>query len=121
MAVYEITVTTNTRYFEEKSEPSLSHYVFLYNVIIKNTGTTSVQLISRNWIITDANGHVREIHGLGVIGCQPFLLPNEQFEYTSGISLLTPHGTMRGKYFCVSENGWRFEKPIQEFKLSLPH
>jgi len=120
MSTYQMTVTVQTRYLEEQSDPDRSRYVFAYAVTIKNTGSVAAQLVSRHWIITDANDQVQEVKGLGVVGHQPLLKPGEQFEYTSGTSLATPQGTMRGEYFCVAEDGERFGAPIPEFILSLP-
>jgi ApaG protein len=120
MAAYEMTVTVRTQYLEDQSNPDASQYVFAYAVTIKNTGSVTAQLISRHWIITDANDQAQEVRGLGVVGHQPLLAPGEQFEYTSGTSLATPQGTMRGIYFCVAEDGEQFESKIPEFVLSLP-
>lgn len=120
MATYQMTVTVRTQYLEDQSDPDHSHYVFAYAVTIKNSGTVAAQLISRHWVITDANNHVQEVRGLGVVGHQPLLQPGEQFEYTSGTTLATPQGTMRGEYFCVAEDGEQFETLIPEFVLSLP-
>lgn len=120
MSAYQMTVTVQTRYLEEQSDPDRSHYVFAYAITIKNTGSVTAQLISRHWVITDANNQVQEVRGLGVVGHQPLLQPGQHFEYTSGTSLKTPQGTMRGKYFCVAEDGEQFEAPIPEFVLSLP-
>ncbi len=120
MAAYEMTVTVRTQYLEDQSHPDASQYVFAYAVTIKNTGSVTAQLISRHWLITDADEQVQEVRGLGVVGHQPLLAPGEQFEYTSGTSLSAPQGTMRGKYFCVAEDGEQFESKIPEFVLSLP-
>ena len=120
MSTYQMTVTVQTHYLEEQSDPDRSRYVFAYAVSIKNTGSVAAQLIARHWIITDANDQVQEVKGLGVVGHQPLLKPGEQFEYTSGTSLATPQGTMRGEYFCVAEDGESFGAPIPEFTLSLP-
>ena len=120
MATYQMTVTVRTQYLEDQSDPDHSHYVFAYAVTIKNSGTVAAQLISRHWVITDANNHVQEVRGLGVVGHQPLLQSGEQFEYTSGTTLATPQGTMRGEYFCVAEDGEQFETVIPEFVLSLP-
>ena len=120
MAAYQMTVTVKTQYLEDQSDPDRSHYVFAYAVTIKNSGNFAAQLISRHWVITDANNHVQEVRGLGVVGHQPLLQPGEQFEYTSGTTLATPQGTMHGSYFCVAEDGEQFESPIPEFVLSLP-
>ena len=120
MAAYEFTVSVKTRYLEEQSEPERSNYVFAYTVTIKNTGQVAAQLISRHWVIVDANNHAEEVRGLGVVGHQPLLKPGEQFEYTSGTSLTTPQGSMSGSYFCVAEDGAQFEARIPEFVLTLP-
>jgi ApaG protein len=120
MAAYQMTVTVKTQYLEDQSDPDRSQYVFAYAVTIKNSGNVAAQLISRHWVITDANNHVQEVRGLGVVGHQPLLQPGEQFEYTSGTTLATPQGTMHGEYFCVAEDGEQFESPIPEFVLSLP-
>jgi ApaG protein len=120
MAAYEVTVTVQTQYLEDQSDPDNARFVFAYSITMKNTGTVAAQVISRHWVITDANDHVEEVRGLGVVGYQPLLQPGEQFEYTSGTSLATPQGTMHGEYFCVAEDGEQFEAKIPEFVLSLP-
>ena len=120
MAAYEFTVSVKTRYLAEQSEPERSNYAFAYTITIRNTGQVAAQLISRHWVIVDGNNHVEEVRGLGVVGHQPLLQPGEQFEYTSGTALATPQGTMTGSYFCVAEDGERFETKIPEFVLSLP-
>jgi ApaG protein len=120
MAAYEVTVTVQTQYLEDQSDPDNARFVFAYSITMKNTGTVAAQVISRHWVITDANDHVEEVRGLGVVGYQPLLQPGEQFEYTSGTSLVTPQGTMHGEYFCVAEDGEQFEAKIPEFVLSLP-
>jgi ApaG protein len=120
MAAYEVTVTVQTQYLEDQSDPDNARFVFAYSITMKNTGNVAAQVISRHWVITDANDHVEEVRGLGVVGYQPLLQPGEQFEYTSGTSLVTPQGTMHGEYFCVAEDGEQFEAKIPEFVLSLP-
>lgn len=120
MAAYQMTVTVRTQYLEDQSDPDNSHYVFAYAITIKNSGDVAAQLISRHWVITDANNHVQEVKGLGVVGHQPLLQPGEHFEYTSGTTLATPQGSMRGAYFCVAQDGKQFEALIPEFVLSLP-
>lgn len=113
-------VCVTSRYIDERSQPDRSNYVFTYSVVIKNTGHVAAQLIARHWIITDANNHVEEIRGLGVVGRQPFIQPGEEFEYTSGTELATPHGSMRGSFLCITEKGEQFEVPVPEFTLSQP-
>lgn len=120
MAAYEFTVSVRTQYLDEQSDPDNSHFVFVYTITIRNTGQVAAQLISRHWVITDANNHVEEVRGLGVVGHQPLLQPGEQFEYTSGTSMGTLQGSMSGEYFCVAEDGEQFETRIPEFVLSLP-
>ena len=98
-------VSVTTRYIDDQSAPDRDSYVFTYSVTIKNKGQVGAQLIARHWIITDANNHVEEIRGLGVVGRQPLLKPGEEFEYTSGTSLATPQGSMQGEFLCVTEQG----------------
>ena len=117
---HEITVTTRTTYIPEQSDPDGGRHVFAYTITIKNTGSVAAQLISRHWIITDANNQVQEVRGLGVVGEQPMLKPGESFEYTSGTSVATAVGTMRGSYKMVAEDGLQFDAPIPEFTLSMP-
>ena len=120
MAAYEFTVSIRTQYLEDQSDPDHGRYVFAYAVTIRNTGQIAAQLISRHWIIKDVNDGREEVKGLGVVGHQPLLQPGEQFEYTSGTSIKTPQGSMSGSYFCVAEDGTRFDAPVAEFVLSLP-
>ena len=120
MAAYELTVSVRTQYLEDQSDPERNKYVFAYAVTIRNTGHVAAQVISRLWTITDANNHIENVRGLGVVGHQPLLQPGEQFEYTSGATLATPQGSMTGEYFCVAEDGEQFAARIPEFVLSLP-
>jgi ApaG protein len=120
MSAYQFAVSVRTQYLPEQSDPDKTSFVFTYSVTIKNTGTVGAQLISRHWVITDANNRIQEVRGLGVVGHQPLLQPGEEFEYTSGTSLATQQGSMTGEYFCVAEDGHQFEVKIPEFVLSLP-
>ncbi|HWY72954.1 MAG TPA: Co2+/Mg2+ efflux protein ApaG [Burkholderiaceae bacterium] len=120
MAKYEFTISVSPRFLSEQSDPDKGQYLFAYTIRIVNSGQTVAQLISRHWIITDANQHVEEVRGPGVVGEQPRLAPGEAFEYTSGCPLPTPFGSMRGTYQCVAEDGTEFEVPIPEFLLSVP-
>ena len=120
MPVYDFAITVRTQYLPEQSSPDRTQHVFTYTITIKNTGTIAAQLIARHWVITDTNGTVQEVRGLGVVGHQPLLKPGEQFEYTSGTQLATAQGSMVGEYFCVAEDGHQFEAKIPEFVLSLP-
>ena len=117
---YQISVSVNTSYLAEQSDPSADRYVFAYTVTIANSGTVAAQLISRHWIITDAENVTQEVKGLGVVGEQPLLRPGESFEYTSGTAMATPVGTMRGTYQMVAEDGNKFEAEIPQFTLSMP-
>jgi ApaG protein len=117
---YQITINVNTAYLAEQSDPSADRYVFAYTISIANTGTVSAQLISRHWIITDAENVIQEVKGLGVVGEQPLLRPGESFEYTSGTAMATPVGTMRGTYQMVAEDGNKFDAEIPVFTLSMP-
>jgi ApaG protein len=120
VATYDFTVTVRTKYLAEQSKPDQDEYLFSYTITIRNTGEVPAQLISRHWVITDANNRVQEVSGLGVVGHQPLLKPGEEFEYSSGTPLGTPQGSMHGEYFCVAEDGHRFEVRIPEFVLTLP-
>ena len=117
MATYEFKVDVTSQYVADQSDPSDDVYAFSYTITVSNTGTTSAQLISRHWIIVDANGHTEEVKGLGVVGHQPLLKPGESFQYSSGCRLRTPTGTMHGSYFCVAEDAERFDVPIDLFVL----
>ena len=117
---YHISVNVNTAYLAEQSDPASDRYVFAYTITIANTGTVSAQLISRHWIITDAENVTQEVKGLGVVGEQPLLRPGESFEYTSGTAMATPVGTMRGSYQMVAEDGNKFDAEVPVFTLSMP-
>ena len=119
MARAEFTTSVAVRHLPEQSERDKGNYAFAYTVTITNSGEVTAQLIARNWVITDAAGHVDEVRGLAVVGHQPVLKPGESFEYTSWTRLATPHGTMRGTFFCMTEDAHPFEAPIAEFGLTL--
>jgi len=117
---YDIQVSARTAFIPEQSDLESGRYVFAYTITITNAGNVPAQLVSRHWIITDANNQVQEVRGLGVVGEQPLLRPNESFQYTSGTAIATPVGTMRGSYQMVAEDGREFDAPIPEFTLSVP-
>jgi len=118
--LYTIVVDAATQYLADQSDEAAGRYVFAYTITIRNTGTVPAQLISRHWVITDAQGLVQEVRGMGVVGAQPTLQPGEKFEYTSGASIATAVGTMRGSYQMVAADGTRFEATIPQFTLSVP-
>ena len=113
----EFTCTVQVQPLAEQSEPEEGVYAYAYTVTIVNSGDLTAQLIARHWIITDAAGQVEEVRGLAVVGHQPLLKPGERFEYSSWTRLSTPAGTMRGTYFCMTEDARPFEAPIPEFML----
>ena len=117
---YDISVSVRTQFVPEQSDAERGPFVFAYFITIRNTGSVGAQLISRHWIITDAEGRAQEVKGLGVVGKQPFLKPGEEYQYQSGTPLPTPVGTMRGSYQMVAEDGTQFEAPVPEFVLSMP-
>jgi ApaG protein len=117
---YDVTVAVKSAYVAGQSDPARSHYVFAYTITITNTGAIAAQLVSRHWIITDAEQQAQEVKGLGVVGQQPLLQPGESFEYTSGTSLPTAVGTMRGTYQMVAGDGKTFDAEIPLFTLSMP-
>ena len=117
---HAIQVVVATRLLEDQSIPEDDRYVFAYTIRIQNAGEVPARLISRHWVITDANGKVQEVHGEGVVGEQPWLRPGESFEYTSGAVLETPLGTMQGSYQMLADDGTRFDAEISPFTLSIP-
>lgn len=117
----QIDVAVSTFYIEEQSQPEEGRYVFSYTITLRNTGGQPARLMTRHWIINDANGNTQEVHGEGVVGEHPYLRPGESFEYTSGTVLETPVGSMEGTYQMVSEDGKPFDATIPAFTLSLPH
>ena len=117
---YDITVAARTAFIPDQSDLNNGRYVFAYTITITNTGSVPAQLVSRHWIITDSNNQVQEVRGLGVVGEQPTLRPNESFQYSSGTAIATPVGTMRGTYQMVAEDGMQFDASIPEFTLSMP-
>jgi len=108
------------RFLPEHSAPDQAQYVFAYTITIENHGDIPAQLISRHWIITDERQAVQEVRGLGVVGEQPMLAPGESFTYTSGCTLATPIGTMKGTYQFQDAEGEQFEAVIPEFVLAVP-
>ena len=117
MPKYQFSCEVVAQYIPQQSSPADSVYGFAYTVTVTNTGATTAQLISRHWIIVDANGLQEEVKGLAVVGHQPLLKPGESFQYTSGSRLRTVSGTMHGSFFCVAEDGERFECEIPMFVL----
>ena len=118
--LYKVEVSVRTEYLENQSLPSEGKYFFSYTVTIKNVGKIPAKLISRHWVITDANERMEEVRGLGVVGEQPRLKTNESFEYTSGTIINTPVGTMYGTYQMVADNGYEFDAEIPIFSLNIP-
>lgn len=118
---YGITVVPKASYLADQSDPSKDHYVFSYTITITNTGEVAAQLVSRHWIITDADGDVQEVRGPGVVGETPVLAPGQAFEYTSFCPLPTPVGTMQGTYSMVTADGETFDAAIAPFTLAMPY
>ncbi len=115
-----IDIEVATSYVDEQSEPDADRYVFAYTITISNKGNVAAQLISRHWVITDANGKVQEVSGDGVVGEQPHLNPGEMFRYSSGAVLETPVGAMQGLYRMEADDGIDFDAPIAPFTLAVP-
>ncbi len=114
---YSFVIQVATNYLVEQSKPEQNQFAFSYTVTITNNGSVPAQLISRHWIIDDANGTRREVKGLGVVGHQPYMEPGQTFEYTSGTPLETASGKMHGSFFFVAEDGERFDVSVAEFEL----
>ena len=117
MSKYEFSVDVESALANPETAAEDQTYAFHYTVTIRNTGAVAAQLIARHWVVQDGGGLTREVKGLGVVGEQPLLQPGEVFRYTSGCHLSTPSGTMHGSYFCVAEDGERFDVPIPPFAL----
>ncbi len=115
----ELTSTVAVRHLPEQADPASGQYAFAYTITIRNSGDTTAQLVGRHWVIIDAAGHTEEVRGLAVVGHQPVLKPGESFEYTSWARLATPQGTMRGTFFCMTDDAHWFEAPVEEFGLAL--
>lgn len=117
---YKVRVAVQVRYLADQSDEADDRYVFAYTITISNQGDHPVQLLHRHWIITDANRHVQEVRGKGVVGEQPVIAPGHSFEYTSGTVLATQVGTMQGSYQMQVVDGGEFAVPIPQFVLSVP-
>ncbi len=117
---HQINIAVKTAYIEAQSDPYADRYVFAYTVTITNEGRVPVQLVTRHWIITDANNRVQEVRGDGVVGEKPRLQPGASYQYTSGTAIQTPVGTMGGSYQMMADDGTRFDAEIPTFTLSTP-
>ena len=117
---HRIRVEVETSYLDEQSDPHEHRYVFAYTITIRNDGPTPARLLTRHWVITDANGKVEEVRGDGVVGEQPYLEPGQGFRYSSGAVIETPVGAMQGSYQMVSDDGLAFDAPIPPFRLAIP-
>ena len=117
---YRINIAVQVNYLAEQSSEADNRFVFAYTITLTNAGDIAARLISRHWIITDANQGVQEVRGQGVVGEQPVLQPGQSFEYSSGTVLATQVGTMSGSYRMVAEDGSEFDAPIPRFVLSVP-
>lgn len=115
-----VEVDVETLYVDSESDPDSNRYVFAYTVTIRNVGDNPAKLLTRHWVIRDANGRVQEVQGEGVVGEQPHLKPGEGFQYTSGTMLETSMGTMGGSYMLVTDDGTEFSAQIADFLLSTP-
>ena len=119
--LYNIQVDVQTQYIPEQSDPEQHRYVFSYTITIRNEGNVPAKLLTRHWIITNADGKTQEVRGEGVVGEQPHLKPGDGFRYTSGTVLETPVGSMQGSYQMVADDGMKFDAEIAPFSLSMPH
>jgi ApaG protein len=117
---HRISIDVETAYLDDQSEPREQRYVFAYTITIRNEGEVPAKLLTRHWIITDANGRVQEVRGDGVVGEQPYLKPGQGFRYSSGAVLETPVGTMQGSYQMIADDGAQFDAPIAAFRLAMP-
>lgn len=117
---YSIDVKAEPTYIPAQSDPQEDRYVFAYTITLQNTGDVAARLLTRHWVITNANGEVQEVRGDGVVGDQPHLRPGESYQYTSGSIMETPVGSMRGSYQMVADDGTQFDAEIPMFTLAVP-
>ncbi len=120
MAKPEFSCDVKVQYLPDQSQPPEGPFAFAYTVTIRNTGTVTAQLVARHWVVTNAQGREENVRGLAVVGHQPVLKPGEQFEYSSWTRIDTPTGSMRGTFFCMTEDAHPFNAPVAEFALVYP-
>ncbi|SJL84926.1 Co2+/Mg2+ efflux protein ApaG [Vibrio palustris] len=116
-----IQIHVQTKYISEQSTPEKNHYIFAYLITVKNLTQHSVQLMSRRWLITDANGKQITVEGDGVVGEQPVIDSQQEYTYTSGTSIETPVGVMQGHYVMNDHEGNEFMADIAPFRLAMPN
>jgi len=117
---HRIRVDVSTNYIDDQSKPEEDKYAFAYTITIRNEGLVPARLLTRHWVITDANGKVQEVQGDGVVGETPLLQPGQGFRYQSGAVLETPVGAMQGSYRMMADDGTQFDAPIAPFRLAMP-
>ena len=120
MAKPEFSCDVKVQYLPDQSQPPEGPFAFAYTVTIRNSGSVTAQLVARHWVVTNAQGHEEHVRGLAVVGHQPVLKPGEQFEYSSWTRIDTPMGSMRGTFFCMTEDAHPFDAPVAEFALVYP-
>jgi ApaG protein len=118
---HNIVVNVTTAHIKEQSDAKAERYVFTYTITIRNEGSMAAQLLTRHWVITNADGKTQEVRGDGVIGEQPTIKPGNTFQYTSGTMLETPVGSMYGSYQMRTDDGTTFDAKIEPFTLSVPN
>jgi ApaG protein len=117
---YDVDVAVETQFIQNQSDPDSRRFVFAYTITITNSGDVPAKLLTRHWIITDADGRKQEVRGEGVVGEHPHLKPGESFRYTSGAAIETPVGSMEGSYQMLADDGHKFDAPISPFTLAVP-
>jgi ApaG protein len=120
MSAHDINISVRTRYLPGQSQPGQRRFAFAYEITIANRGTATVQLIARHWVIVDAHDQTQEVRGLGVMGEQPRIEPEQSYRYTSGVVLGTGHGTMTGSYRMRGDGGAEFDATVPLFLLAAP-
>ena len=116
-----IRVQVTSQFLPDRSSPREQQFLFSYHITVSNVGPQTAQLVSRHWVITNADGEEQDVTGPGVVGKQPVLEPGARFEYTSFCDLKTAVGTMHGSYTMVAAGGDAFEARIAPFTLAVPH
>jgi ApaG protein len=116
-----VKISVESFYQPEFSNPLNSEFMFAYRITIENNNDFPVKLLSRHWHIFDSNGSMKEVEGEGVVGIQPQIAPNEEYQYMSGCNLRSEIGRMHGTYLMENLNTHKtFSVTIPAFEMQVP-
>ena len=117
---FQVAVIVKSEFIPEQSSIETNKYFFSYTVTIENQGVQSVQLLSRHWIIRNANNERYEVKGDGVVGEQPIIKPGTIYSYTSGSEINKTVCSMWVSYNMIAEEGNDLDAKISEFEWNMP-